>query len=767
MSLAAAFGLLAGVLAALGAWSEGLRHWPVPWLGLAALLALCLAWRPRWRPLAACCAGLALGGGALRDYQQRLLPAAFDARALVAARIEGIPQRLGADLRCTALLTPLRPGSGVQPGTRATLRWSEAPAVQAGETWQLLVGLHAPQALSNPGSGDTALLALRLRLHAAGQVLASPLDQRLPAGTASLARLRERLGTWLRARVPERDAAALLVALAVGDTQRVSQEQWRVFNAVGITHLVAISGLHVTLFSLVAGWCAAVAWSRWPALQALLARGSFAACIGVLAATGYALLAGWSVPTQRTLMMLACWHGLAIAARPRRASTTLAAGLVGVLLLDPLSPLAPGFWLSFLAVGALLLGGALGQASGGGWRGLLREQAWVGVALLPVTVAVFGSISLAGLVVNLAAIPFFSFLLVPLVLAATACVPLLPGLATLLLHVAAWCAQAAWPLLEWAASAPQALWRVEPGMAWYLLAAAALAVVLLPWAPWMRASAALALLPLAAPARAPLAAGEFAATVFDLGGGEATLLRTAHHALLFDDGEVHGSAGSGTARVLVPALRHYGLARLDRVLLPRLDGDRGAGVAALDAALAGPAGLWAAPRAPRAPRRGAASEAGEDLPQEFLPCEAGSHWQWDGVDFQVLAGETCSLRVASGAAALLLPGPASASQQRARLAPQLPPTPVLLLPAQGARSAWTPALAAATQARWVLLAGTARAAHRPAQAATLAAWCAAGAQALVTGETGAIEIEFARDGPIRIATRRHPWVSCPIETAAE
>ena len=155
------------------------------------------------------------------------------------------------------------------------------------------------------------------------------------------------------------------------------------------------------------------------------------------------------------------------------------------------------------------------------------------------------------------------------------------------------------------------------------------------------------------------------------------------------------------------------------------------------------------------------------MPQEFLPCQAGQRWQWDEVDFQVLAGEACSLRVSSGTAAILLPGPASAGDQRTRLVPQLPPTPVLLLPAQGARGAWTPALAAAARAQWVLLAGTPRAAQRPAQAATLAAWCAAGARALVTGDVGAIEIGFVRDGPIRIATRRRPSVSCPIETAAE
>jgi competence protein ComEC len=781
MSLAVGIGLLAGVLAALGAWCEGVRviAGAVPWL--LAFVMLALAVPMRTRPLAALCAGLLWAGGALHDYGQGLLPPTFDERVLVEARVAGIPDRRGATERFSAYLAPLRPGSGLVPGMLASLRWDDAPVLHAGDSWQLTVALHAPPTAANPGSGDTALLALRLRLQGAGQVIGSPLNGLITARCCTLDRLRERLGNWMARQVPERDAAALVVALAVGDTQRVSVEQWRIFNAVGITHLVAISGLHVTLFSLVAGWCAAQLWRRWPWLQSRCTRGSCSALVGVTAAAGYALLAGWSVPTQRTLLMLAAWHGLALLARPRRASTTLAAGLAGVLWLDPLSPLSAGFWLSFLAVGALLLGSVIGPPEAGGWRGMLREQAWVGVALLPVTIAVFGSLSLAGLVVNLAAIPFFSFLLVPLVLAATACAPVLPWLSGLLLQAAAACIHGAWPVLEAAANLRLALWRAEPGPAWYLLAVAALAVVLLPWPRWMRASAAIALLPLAAPARTPLPAGSFAATAFDLGSGEATLVRTAHHALLFDDGEVHGSGGAVTARVLVPALRHYGLTRLDRVLLPRMDGDRGDGVAALDAALAVPAALWAAPRARNRGKGGAGSEgsAGEgpgrggdqdgepQLPQEFRACAAGEHWLWDGVDFELLADEGCALRISSGASALLLPGPITAKRQRTLLAREPGATPVLLVPGQGARSAWSPALAAAARPQWVILAGTPRTAARPAQAATLAAWCATGARALLTGDSGAVELAFSPSGAIGIATRRRAWVSCPIESPTE
>jgi competence protein ComEC len=773
MTALCAFGLLAGALAAIGAWSEGLYDWH-PWqLYALAGAGLLLSLLRRGRPLGTACIGALLAACALADYQRHRLPASCDERVLVRALIEGIPQRRGAALQFTALLSPLRAGTVLLPGTRASLRWEQSPALEPGEAWQLLVTLHAPPAAANPGSMDEALQSLRLRLHASGQVIASPLDARLLPAAASLDRLRGRLAHWMAAQLPERDSAALLVALAVGDTQRVSPEQWRVFNAVGITHLVAISGLHVTGFSLVAGWLAAQSWRRSPRLQRRVVRASFAAAVGVLAAAGYALLSGWSVPAQRTLVMLACWHGLQALARRRDAATTLAAGLAGVLLLDPLAPLAAGFWLSFLAVGSLLLAGALapvGNARGRGWapavRTLLAEQAWVGAALLPVTVAVFGSVSLAGLGVNLLAIPFFSLLLVPLVLASTALALAWPALAVAPLRLAAWLAQQAWPLLEAAANLPHALWRVQPAAWWYGLAAAGLAVLLLPWRGWMRASAALALLPLAWPQRAALQPGEFAATVFDAGGGEAILLRTGHHALLYGDGEVHGSEGRTTARVIVPALRHYGLTQLDRVLLPRVDADQGAGVAALDAALEAPPALWAGTGA-----AGGAGNArgvvGEGLPPEFTACQPGTGWSWDGVAFDWLAGSGCALRVSSGVAALLLTGAERAAALAGSIAPALAPAPLVLVPGKAARSAHSPAFVATAQAQVAFVATTARAATQGSASATIAAWCASGARVLVTGLTGAIEFVARPDGEIRIAMPRRAQVSCATGSRPE
>lgn len=737
MTSVRALAFLCGVLAALGAhaWSPPGVH-AAPGLAAAGLM---LAWVPRLRALAAACAGVLWAWWPLQHYDQARLPPDFDQRVWATAEIEGLPLLRGAEASFTARLRPLHADELPTDWLRATLYWPDAPPVRAGQRWQLLVALHAPRAGANPGSAALALQPLRLRVHATGQVLASALNRPLASSGAGLDALREHIARAIAARVTERDAAALIIALAIGDTQRVSSEQWRVFNAVGITHLVAISGLHVTLFCLVLAWAAARLWERSRWLQRRLPRHTFATLIGLAASLGYALLAGWSVPTQRTLLMLATWHGLRWAARPRPAARTLAAGLVGVLLLDPLAPLAAGFWLSFLAVGALLVQGALVAVPLHGWRALLATQFYVMAALLPATVAVFGSVSLAGLVVNLAAIPVFSLLLVPLILCATVLLALWPALATLLFKLAALLIAGFWPVLHALASGSLALLRFAPPPWWYLLAAAALGVALLPWRPWMRCTAVLALLPAALPAAGRIAPGGLTATVFDVGRGEAVLLHTAHHALLFDDGEVWGSRGAIASNLLVNALRYYHVRALDTLILPRLDGDRGAGVLALTAML---------------PVRGLAAGNANALPPEFPACQAGARWTWDEVEFEVLEAAACSLRVRAGATSLLLPGSAATvgAAWRAEPAAQAIVAPVsrgaaALRPSQGGHDA---------AAAWLLLSGGARDAARLDMAATLRAWSAEGAHAHITGVDGALELRITPAGRIALECWRRP-----------
>jgi competence protein ComEC len=419
------------------------------------------------------------------------------------------------------------------------------------------------------------------------------------------------------------------VALAVGETQYVSIEQWRIFNATGITHLIAISGLHVTLFSLLMSALARRLWTLVPAFQGWR-RESFAALLGVTAAGAYALLSGFSVPTQRTLIMLATWHLLRAAARHPAAAPALPVALLLVLLLDPLASLAAGFWLSFVAVAVLLH--ATTATSGGhlDCRALWHTQWRVAAGLLPVTVAVFGSVSMAGLVVNFIVIPLFSLLLVPLVLAATVALALCPLLADWLLWLLAWLHAWFWPALVAVGQSDFALWRMQPPWWWFVLAVPAAALTLLSWRWSPRFTALLALLPALYPLTRTLQSGEFRLTVLDVGRGLAVVVQTARHALLFDNGESWGSNGAQSRGAVVPALRALRVTQLDQVWVPKLNNDRAAGLVILAAEL--PVREWQA--GPGA------------LPPEFQPLSA-----WRPLELGrcgVSEPERAGLRVACG-----------------------------------------------------------------------------------------------------------------------
>ena len=590
-------------------------------------LGLGLLWPQTLRPLAFVLLGLGCAQQAIEQHRQGLQTR--DERVLVEAEIASIPQLEGRGASFTARLRfPREPARASQ---LARLSWAapQAWTVHGGERWQLLLRLRPPRATLNPGAVDMERNYLRDHIQSLGSVIPSPLNQRLQTAPPSWLRLRERLARRISAAVPDPASGALLAALAVGETGEVTREQWRVFNATGITHLVAISGMHVTLFAFLA--MGAVRWLwRWAArCGCSWPRERCAAVAGIVLAAGYSLLAGFSVPTQRTLIMLTAWLLWREFARSARPSASLAVAILAVVWWDPFAVLAAGFWLSFIAVAAIIgiAGGQLLPRSTLGTAVLVQMAVFV--ALLPVTVAIFGSVSLAGLLVNVAAIPLFTYVLVPGALGSTALLLCLPDawsapLVQGVLRVTAAVADKVAPWLSQAADSSQALWWLAPPLWWYPLAAVAVLLLLLPWAWPVRAVGLLVLLPGLAPASKP-AAGALAVTVFDVGQATAVLLQTRGHTLLYGTGDSYGSGGGSVERVVLPYARLQGLRQLDRVVLPRLDADSSEGVGVLQSLLA--LGPVLAARPKRAP-----------LPPEVANCEQADmpqrNWQWDGWRFE-------------------------------------------------------------------------------------------------------------------------------------
>lgn len=602
---------------------------------------------------------------------------------------------------------------------RARIVWRAPPRPwpAAGERWQLLLQMHAPQAAlgaSTSSGRDPARDAFRDDIHARATVVGSNLNQRMTRATTGLLVWRARIERALQRLVPDRATAALFAGLAVGATGAISREQWQVFSVTGTTHLVAISGMHVTLFAWLMAALARRVWSAWPMLQRRFRREFFAGVLGVCAAGGYALMAGFGVPTQRTLVMLACWWWAKLSGREQRGYEVLGCAMLLILIVDPRAPLSSGFWLSFIAMATLLAGDLsltprlvapraasrwrrLWDASRTWWRETAHTQWRVTLALTPVTLAWFSGFSLAGLLANFVAIPVFSFVLVPLVLAASAVQELSEVAARVLLWPACLAWQGLWPVLQALTNLPFAKFSLGED-AWLWIVSAPVIFLWLWPVPWRwRAVASLCLWPWVWPARATPDVGTAQVSVLAAGDGVAVLVRTHEHALLYETGESYGSRGRRIDTLVVPALRTHGIETLDLLVLGRAGSSNVAGAVMLlqrelvPVVRAG--GRWSDPP----PRVGA--------------CRSRERWQWDGVTFDLFPARealdtSCVLRIAAyGGGSLLLGERIDGDESRALAAqPLVRDVEVLLAPRRGSSAATDVAFVAATRPQRVLVA---------------------------------------------------------------
>jgi competence protein ComEC len=518
--------------------------------------------------------------------------------------------------------------------------------------------------------------------------------------------------------------------------------------------------MHIGMFAMLAGWAAARV-QRWRQRRGAPGAARDAAVIaGSCAALGYGALAGWSVPTQRTVIMIAL---VAVALRSRRrigAADALALGAMAVLLAEPLAPLAAGFWLSFGAVAAILLVSTGRLGSAGLIRGYGQAQWAVSAGLVPVMAASFGSLSLVSVAVNLLAIPLYTLLVVPAVLLGTALLMVDAHCGSLLLEAVARLIETTWPLIAVPAGWGWATWGVAGLDAWYWLALALGAAAALAPLPMPGRAAGLALVLAACVWRPPPPdPGAARFTMLDVGQGLAAVIETRRHVLVYDAGPAFRSGSDAGAMAVEPYLRHRGLRHVDLLVASHDDLDHAGGAASV-------AGLL--PVEQLAGSGTALSAIGE-----VRRCRRGTHWAWDGVVFEWLHpgaqlpdkdnDRSCVLRVKVGPHVVLLTGDIERAAETELVATgERLRADVLLVPHHGSRTSSTAAFVAAARPRWALVPSGHRNRWGFPKPDVVARWQAAGAEVLVGSTTGAIEFELdPRQAlqPPRLwrASRPHPW----------
>jgi competence protein ComEC len=651
-------------------------------------------------------------------------------------------------------------------GSATAVELHRLPAdLRAGERWQMTVRLKAPHGGRNPHGFDYELWLWEQGVQATGSVRAGPKDvppQRLATTWQHpVERARHAVRDRIYLHVADRQQAGVIAALVVGDQAAIERSDWELFRVAGVGHLVSISGLHVTMFAWLAAAAVGGLWRRsgvlggrageaWPVPQVALVG-------GVLLATLYAVFSGWGVPSQRTIWMLATVGVLRVGGRQWPWPSVWLLACAVVLVVDPYALLQAGFWLSFVAVGVLFAmdSGAAGVgdiSARARFGSMFRTQWSITLALAPLTLLLFQQVSVVGLLANLLAIPWVTLVVTPLCLlgvllpplwsAAALAIGALGGVLQVLVQ---------WPFATFSVAAP-ALWMGVAG-----ILGGGLLVLRLPWG-W-RAMGVPLLLPVLLWQTPRPSSGHFELLAADIGQGNAVLVRTAGHTLLYDSGPRWGPDSDAGQRVLVPLLRAMG-ERLDTLLVSHRDSDHSGGAAAL---------LATQPQATLL----SSMEAGHPL-QQLRPvqrCVAGQGWTWDGVQFQVLHPQaadyeiaqkpnalSCVLRVSNGSYTALLVADIEQPQEARLLARQVPlRADVLLVPHHGSKTSSSPAFLDAVQPRIALVqAGYRNRFGHPAPP-VLARYQARGIQVVDSSHCGAATWQSAAPGDIRCERGVNPY----------
>ena len=618
--------------------------------------------------------------------------------------------------------------------------------LRAGDNWQMTVRLKAPHGNSNPHGFDYELWLWEQGIQATGYVRNSKSDappKKLSSTWAHpVERARQAVREAIFARVDDRKMAGVLAALVVGDQNAIERADWDVFRATGVAHLMSISGLHITMFawgaSLVIGWL----WRRSarfsPTLCLAVPASRAGAWGGLALAALYALFAGWGVPAQRTIWMLATVVVLKQSGKTWPWPLVWLLAMAVVVALDPWALMQAGFWLSFVAVGVLFASrsdkskeeiatnsgaarvhihwaGGLNEGEKrpktvffGIWAGHIasnltsaaREQWVITLALTPLSLLLFNQVSLIGLLANAVAIPWVTLVVTPLAMLGALWPPVwdaaamaVSGLTLLLQYLASW----SWATVS-VAAAP--LWCSIAGVAGGALLALRLPIhfrllglpLILPVLLWQ-------------PLRPEL--GQFEILGADIGQGNALIVRTATHSLVYDTGPKFSRESDAGNRVLVPLLRAMG-EKIDMLMLSHRDSDHIGGA---------PAVLAMQPQA----RLVSSIEDSHELQavRKSERCLAGQSWRWDGVDFEVLHplpsdydsttksnAMSCVLRISNGVKTALLAGDLEAAQELRLVGnpgvKQRLKADFLLMPHHGSKTSSTGPFLDAVQPQWAL-----------------------------------------------------------------
>ena len=557
--------------------------------------------------------------------------------------------------------------------------------IKAGQYWQFTVKLKQPHSRFNPGGFDYEKWLFMQNIGATGYVRNKP-PPRLIATDSScknLDCLRQLIADKLDVLIGHAENSGVINALTIGERHDISQKQWDIFRKTGTVHLVAISGLHI---GLVAGLAFLLALKTSIRLT-IISPQLIAAIFAIIIATFYAALAGFSLPTQRALLMLIIAMAAISWQRHIKPVNTLALTMFTVLIFDPLAVLSAGFWLSFLAVTLIVysLAGRLGKA--GYWQTAIKINWVTAIGLAPLLVFYFQQVSIVSPVANLLAVPVISLLVVPLCLTAVLLMFFIPTVAEQIFAIVDNILQALWAVLAEIAQLPYASVNTTLVPFYAIpLALLGLFILLSPRGIPGRWLGLVMLLPLIFVDETRPEQGEVTMTLLDVGQGLSAVIETSNHVLVFDTGAKYSDQYDMGNAVVIPFLNSKGIKVVDILLISHGDNDHIGGAESVIKQSRVEKILTSVP----------------DALANYFPaqCQAGQSWDWDHVKFEILwpiqnsfseNNNSCVLKVSSKQGSFLLTGDIEAEAENGlikKYAQQLE-ADVLIAPHHGSKTSST------------------------------------------------------------------------------
>ncbi len=509
------------------------------------------------------------------------------------------------------------------------------------------VKLKIPWHLANPGGFDQEKQLFIEGIRATGQVL--HLDNHQPGKSYSVTRFRQQISEKMDHLLEEKPLLGVIQAMTLGISAGITPSQWQTFQGTGTIHMVAISGQQVALVAMLCFYLVAFLVRRSSKLTSLYPDKYYGAIAAMLGAVAYSALAGFSIPTQRSLIMIIIGMLALLNGQPVFTWTRLAYAWLVIALIDPLAPMQLGFWLSFGCVAALIYGRH--HYTGKKWREWVFPQWIVFIALLPVSVVFFHQTALYSPLANMIALPVISFIVVPLSFLAITLLPIWGGLANLILEGAHFSLASVWIILEKITHLPFNIVHLgEASLLTLFVGGVGALLLLAPKGIPGRHFGWLALLPIFVQSSHFIGYGDCRLTLLDVGQGLSAVVQTQHHTLLYDAGPEYGKFSDAGVRVIKPFLTANHITFLDKIVISHSDLDHRGGLK----------GLLDVSR-------------GEVLTSEpnrlSLPakqCMAGQTFEWDGVTFKVLGplsldikkrnDLSCVLKISTASHSILLSG---------------------------------------------------------------------------------------------------------------